>query len=137
MGTVCAPNYANIFMGKYERNFMYPCLQTLSNFYCNFINIFLLYNGSETQLSDFVTRLNSRHSIIKFDFKYSKSSIVFLDTKLYKNKVKNKLLTIIYWKSTDWRIFLDPTSAHPKSLINSIPFSPALRLKRSAQKLAA
>ena len=26
MGTICAPNYANIFMGKFERNFMYPCL---------------------------------------------------------------------------------------------------------------
>ena len=23
MGTICAPNYENIFMGKFERNFKY------------------------------------------------------------------------------------------------------------------
>ena len=49
MGTICTPSYANIFMGKFERNFMYLCLQTFSNFYCRFISdIFLLWNGSET-----------------------------------------------------------------------------------------
>ena len=132
MGTICAPNYANIFMGKFERNFIYPCLQTFANFYCQFIDdIFLLWKGSETQLVDFITRLNSRHPTIKFDFKYSQSSIEFLDTKIYKNKEKNKLLTTIYQKPTDRRNFLDPTSTHPKSLINSIPFSSqALRLKQ-------
>ena len=62
MGTICAPNYANIFMGKFERNFKYQSLQTFSNFYCRFIDdIDLLWNGSETQLLDFITRLNSRH----------------------------------------------------------------------------
>ena len=69
MGTICAPNYANIFMGKFKRNFMYRCLQTFSNFYCQFIdNIFLIWNGSETELLYFITRLNSRHPTIKFDF---------------------------------------------------------------------
>ena len=29
---------ANIFMGKFERNFIYPFLQTSSNFYCRFNN---------------------------------------------------------------------------------------------------
>ena len=76
MGTVCAPNYANIFMRKFERNFIYPCVQTFSNFYCRYVDdIFLLWNGSETQLFDFITRLNSRHPAIKFDLKYSKSNI--------------------------------------------------------------
>ena len=93
-------------------------------------DIFLLWNGSETQLLDFVTRLNFRHPTIKFDFKCSKSSIKFLDTKIYKNKEKNKLLTTIYGKPTDRANFLDPTSAHPKSLINSIPFSQALQLRK-------
>ena len=62
MGTICAPNYENIFMGKFERNFKYQSLQTFSNFYCRFIDdIDLLWNGSETQLLDFITRLYSRH----------------------------------------------------------------------------
>ena len=87
MGTICAPNYANIYMGKLEGNFMYSCLQTFSNFYCRFIDdILLLWNGSETLLLDFITILNSRHPTIKFDFKYSKSRIDFLDRKIYKKQ---------------------------------------------------
>ena len=133
--TICAPNYANIFMGKFEISFMYPCLQTFSNSYCRFIDdIFLALNGSKTQLLNFITRLNSRHPTIKFDCKYSKSSIEFSDTKIYKNKEKNKLLTTIYRKPTYRRNFLDHVSAQSKSLINSIPFSQASGYKRSAQK---
>ena len=105
MGIICAPNYINIFKGKFERNFIYPCLQTFSNFYCRFTDIFLLWNGSQIQLLDFITRLNSRRPTIKLDFKYSKYSIEFLDTKIYKNKEKNKLLTTIYRKPTDRGIF--------------------------------
>ena len=126
MGTICAPNYANIFIGKFEKNFIYLWIQTFSHFYCRFIDdILLLWNGRETQLLDFITRLNSRHPTIKFDFKYSKSSIKFLDTKIYKNKEKNKLLTAIYRKLCDQRNFLNSTSVHPRSLINNIPSSQA------------
>ena len=55
----------------------------------------------EAKLLDFITKLNSRHPTMKFDFKYSKSSIKFLDTKIYKNKERDKLLTTIYQKATD------------------------------------
>ena len=93
-----------------------------------------LYSGVEVkhnyQISlDFITSLNSRHPTIKFDFKYLKSSIKILDSKIYKNKEENNLLTI-YRKPTDRTNFLDPTPAHPKSLINGIPFNKALRLKK-------
>lgn len=49
---------------------------------------------------------------------------------LKKNKEKNKLLTKIYQKPRNWRIFLDPTSAHNKSLTNSMLFSQVLPLKK-------
>ena len=69
-------------MGKFESYFIYLYLQTFSNFYCQFIDdIFLIWNGNDTQLLDFITRLNSIQPTIKFDLKYSKSSIEFLDTK--------------------------------------------------------
>ena len=135
MGTIFAPNYANIFMGEFERNFIYPCLQRISKFYCQFVDdIFLLWNKSKTQLLDFITKLNCRRPKIKFEFKYSKTSSEFLDTKIYKNKEKNKLLTTIYRKPTDRRKFLVPTSADPKSLINSMPFSQAFRLTKICSK---
>ena len=82
MGTICTPNYANIFMRKSERNFIYP-FNHFKIFIVDFFDdIFLLGNGSETQLLDFITRLNSRHPEIKFEYKYSKSSIEFLYTKI-------------------------------------------------------
>ena len=78
METICAPNYANTFIGKFEGNFMHPCLQTFSNIYCRFINdIFLLWNGSKTQLLDFITRLNSRQPPTKFDFKFKIQHQIF------------------------------------------------------------
>ena len=78
----------------------------------------------------FYHKINSRHPTIKFDFKYPKSITELLDTKIYKNKEESKLLTTTYRKQTDQRNFWNPTSAHPKSLINSIPFSEALQLKK-------
>ena len=54
-----------------------------------------------------------------------------LDTRIYKNKQKNKLLTTIYGKPTDRRNFSDPTSAHPKLLIKNISFNQAAWLKNT------
>ena len=69
--------------------------------------------------------------------KQFKFSIEFLDTKVYKNKEKNKLLTTINQKPRDWINFLDPTSTHPRSLINSIPLSQALQLKKICSETSA
>ena len=82
------------------------------------------------QLQEFIKKLNNCHPTIKFDFKFSKTSIEFLDTTVYKNKEQNKLLTTAYCKPTDRRNFLHYTSAHPRSLIKSIPYCQALRLKK-------
>lgn len=48
METIFTPNHSNISMGPFERNFIYSCLPTFSNFYCGFIDaIFLPYNGKK------------------------------------------------------------------------------------------
>ena len=125
MGTICTPNYANIFMGKFEKTYIYPYINKFSNFYCRFIDyIFFIWNGTVIQLQEFIKKLNNCHPTIKFDFKFSKTSIEFLDTTVYKNKEQNKLLTTVYCKSTDRRNFLHYTSAYL-----CIPYSQALRLK--------
>ena len=131
MGTVCAPNYANIFMGKFEKTHIYPYINHFSNFYYRFIDdIFFIWNGTVIQLQEFIKKLHNRHPTIKFDFKFSKTSIEFLDTTVYKNKEQNKLLKTVYCKPTDRRNFLHYTSAHPRSLIKSIPYSQVLSLKK-------
>ena len=135
MGTICASNYANIFMGKFEKTYIYPYINQFSNFHCRFIDdIFFIWNGTVIQLQEFIKKLNNRHPKIKFDFKFSKTSIEFLDTTVYKNKEQNKLLTTVYCKPTDRRSFLHYTSAHPRSLIKSIPYSQALPLKKICAK---
>ena len=118
-------------MGKFEKTYIYPYINQFSNFYCRFIDdIFFIWNGTVIQLQEFIKKLNNRHPTIKFDFKLSKTTIEFLDTKVYKNKEQNKLLTNVYCKPTDRRNFLHYTSAHPRSLIKSIPYSQALHLKK-------
>ena len=90
-------------------------------------HIILLWNRSKTPSLNFITKLNSRYPTIKFDFKYSKSCINFLDKNL-QSKEKNKSLTIyIYQNSTDRR---NVFGSYRKSLINSIPFCQALQLKK-------
>ena len=113
MGTICAPNNANIFMEKFKKTYIYPYTNLFSNFYCRFIDdIFFLWNGTVIQLQEFIKQLNNRHPTIKFDFKFSKTSIEFLDTTVYKNKEQNKLLRTVYCKPTDRRNFLHYTSAY-------------------------
>ena len=42
MGTKCALNYANIFIGMFEERYIYPPIEKISNFYLQFIDdIFL------------------------------------------------------------------------------------------------
>ena len=130
MGRICAPNYTNILTGKFEKTYIYSYKNLFSNFYCRFIDdIFFLWNGTAIQLQEFIKKLNNRHPTIKFDFKFSKTSIESLGTTVYKNKEQNKLLKTVYCKPTDRINFLHYTSAHPKSLIKSIPYIQALHLK--------
>ena len=91
----------------------------------------ILSDGTVMQLQEFIKKLNNRHPTIKFDFKFFKTSIKFLDTTVYKNKEQNMLLTAVSCKPADRRYFLHYTPAHFISLIKSIPYSQALHLKKN------
>ena len=82
---------------------------------------------SESKLRRFI-EINQKHQSIKFDFKFSKESIEFLDTLVYIDS-KNRLQTTLYKKPTDCQNYLHAKSAHPFSLRKSIPYSQALRIK--------
>ena len=56
--------------------------------------------GTEEELLKFINELNQKHKTIKFDFKYSKTKIEFLDVLVYKD-INNKLQTTLYKKPTD------------------------------------
>ena len=83
------------------------------------------------QLQEFIKKINNHHPTIKFDFKFSKTSIDFLQkATVYRLKEQNNLQRTVYCKPTCRRNFVHYTSAHPRSLIKIIPYSQALRLKK-------
>ena len=78
MGTICAPVYANIFMVYFEEKFIYPLIDAKTLLYLRFIDdIFMIWAKSEKDLIEFLNELNTKHTSIKFEFKYSKQSQSF------------------------------------------------------------
>ena len=129
MGTICAPSYANIFMSEFEEKHIYPLIKNKSAIYLRYIDdIFMVWTKPENELKHFINEINQKHQSIKFDFKFSKESIEFLDTLVYIDS-KNRLQTTLYKKPTDCQNYLHAKSAHPFSLKKSIPYSQALRIK--------
>ena len=80
MGTALAPNYANLFMDRFETKALenWPLKQLL---WIRFIDdIFCLWQHGTEQLNKFVKYLNEIHETIKFTHEVSDSHIAFLDT---------------------------------------------------------
>ena len=48
-------------------------------------DLFFIWKGREEELLSFIEDLNKKHPSFKFDFKYTKTVVEFLDTKIYKD----------------------------------------------------
>ena len=130
MGTVAAPSYAIIYMGEFEEKYIYPEIGDDCLYYGRYIDdILMIFKGNEERFKIFAERLNTKHPSIKFDYEVSKTSIPFLDTRIYIDE-NRQLQTTLYTKPTDTHNYLHYKSAHPKHLKNSLPYSQALRLRR-------
>ena len=75
----------------------------------------MVWITSESELRKFMNEINQKHQSIKFDFKFSKENIEFLDTLVYIDSNK-RLQTTLYKKPTDCQNYLHGKSAHPFSL---------------------
>ena len=130
MGTKCAPSYANIFMGMFEERHIYPRITEKTRIFLRYNDdLFFIWTGTEKLLLRFLEEINNIHPTIKFDSKFSKDEINFLDLTIYKDS-NGKLATKVYTKPTDRQSYLYRTSAHPEHLKKSIPYGQALRLKK-------
>ena len=89
----------------------------------------MVWIKSVSKLRYFMNEINRKHQSIKFDFKFSKERIEFLDILVYIDG-KNRLHTTLYKKPNDCQNYLHAKSAHPFSLKKGIPYSQALRIKR-------
>ena len=129
MGTCMAPNYANLFMGRLETQFLESCpLKPL--IWLRYIDdIFLLWDHGKDKLIEFISTANIFHPTIKFTYDISDTIINFLDVTVHKT-ADNRLETDLYSKPTNSNLFLHHNSCHPHHTKKSLPYSLAYRLLR-------
>lgn len=132
MGTKLAPNYANIFMGELETEFLSqtPLKPLLYRRYID--DIFLIWTHSEDELLNFIDTYNTVHPNIHFTHTYSQVTVNFLDVTIIIED--DKLSTTLYRKPTDRQQYLHYQSDHPRHCKNSIPYGQAHRFKRICSK---
>ena len=128
MGTKMAPAYANMFMGRLEKQLLMSV--TLRPFsWLRFIDdIDMKWLHGRDNLDTFLQEANSFHSTIQFTAEVSNDKHVFLDTQSRLDE--DRISTDLYTKPTDTHQYLLPTSCHPKHCCKNIPYSLALRLRR-------
>ena len=130
MGSPFSPNYANLFMGKFEEDHVYSNnpYKSYIRGWCRFIDdVFFLFSGPVELLNEFLLYINSRLPSIKFTLEASQESVSFLDVLVKKNQ---GVQTTVYRKKTDRNNYLHFSSYHPSSLKKGLPYSQLLRLKR-------
>ena len=103
MGTRVAPSLANIFMAKFEEEYLprYHLQPLLFKRYID--DCFILFTHGREELDEWANYLNSRHPSIKFTFEISEDSVNFLS--IWTKKVNSfgqifslspRTVTIIY-----------------------------------------
>ena len=138
MGTPMAPNYANLFMDKFETQLLdgfYKKTGKRPMIWWRYIDdIFFIWNDGEESLTEFVnfaqkfSESEKMKSKIKFTVNQSTEEVSFLDVRVT-NK-NGKISTSVYSKPTDSHLYLSQTSNHPKHVLKNIPKSQFLRLRR-------
>ena len=130
MGSKCSSSYADVFMGKFETDKIYPRIDGKSSCYIRFRDdIFMIWTAGEKSLKEFIKEINCEHPSIKFDCKYSKRSVNFLDTTLTLER-NGSIGTSLYRKPTDRNAYLHYNSYHPLKQKENIPFGQFLRAKK-------
>ena len=128
MGTKMAPAYANMFMGRLEKQLLMSVTMRPFSWLRFIDDIDMKWLHGRDNLDTFLQEANSFHSIIWFTAEVSNDKHVFLDTQSRLDE--DRICTDLYTKPTDTHQYLLPTSCHPKHCCKNIPYSLALRLRR-------
>ncbi|XP_071144979.1 uncharacterized protein [Mytilus edulis] len=80
MGTKMAPSYANIFMGKFEKQLLECSIEKPLSWYRFIDDVDMKWEKGDQKLETFITNANNQHPTIKFTHETSNSTINFLDT---------------------------------------------------------
>ncbi|CAJ0954765.1 unnamed protein product [Ranitomeya imitator] len=131
MGATCAPAYANLFMGYWERCIFQnddldnEAIQGWSRF---IDDILFIWEDSPDKLHDLITRLNQNQFNIKLTYNFGRA-VEFLDLKIMALE-DGQIITDVFRKPTATNTLLHALSAHHRSTINGIPAGQFLRIKR-------
>ena len=86
MDTKMAPAYVNLFMGKLEKKLKEldkPHIMLWKQF---IDDIFVIWTGSTSKFTTYMTNINQMHPTIKFTHELSETELTFLDVTLYKGE---------------------------------------------------
>lgn len=133
MGKRYAPSLANLYLKYFDEKAKDGIFGIKPLLYFRFIDdVHFAWTGTEKQLKQFETYLNTLIPGIKITFEYSTESVHFLDTTLYKKPETNYdvIQTKVYFKETDTHQLLHKMSFHPKHTSRGVLKSQLLRFKR-------
>ena len=120
------PNYANLFVGFVEKQIFEQYTDPIPDYLGRYIDDCLgIAACSRVELERFINFVDNFHPALQFTWKFSETSVSFLDILVSING--NKLFTSVFYKPTDSHRYLLFSSSHTK---RSIPFSQFLRLRR-------
>lgn len=130
MGSNVAPTYANIVMADLEERTIYTShhFGSVLKWWRYIDDVFVIWGGSMTALDELFSYLNTIDRSIKFTMTCSRESLQFLDTLV--TIENNRLKTDLFVKVTDRNNLLQYKSQHPNGMLESLPYSQLLRVKR-------
>ena len=129
MGSNASPEIADITFHEFEKKIISKHHNNI-HFWKRFReDIFAIYLGTHTELTNFIHSINTMHPTFKFSFESSKQEITFLDVVVFKGARyhKQNILT----KPTDTFQFLHRESCHPTATFNGFIKGKVLRYART------
>ena len=121
-----ALSYANLFMGKLEREFLWTQDMEPRVWWRFIDDIIAIWTHGEQALCRFIESLNHHHPTIKFTATWSTEQDMFLGITIYLKD--GQIATDLYTKPTDKHQYLSMDSCHPLHCKVSIPYSEVLCL---------
>ena len=88
IGTKMAPAYANLFMDRLERQLISDASVNPYLWLRYTDDIFMVWTGSEEELSEFLNYINEAHATIKFTWTWSRERVNYLDVQVMNTNAK-------------------------------------------------
>lgn len=133
MGKKYSPGLANLYLESLDKFILNYKIKP--KIYLRYLDdIFLIWDGnSKGDLQLFENEINNVITDIKIELNSDESSIDFLDVTVLK-ECDGSIGTKVFFKETNNRLLLNPTSCHPKHTFSGILKSQFIRYKRLSSK---